>query len=130
MEKKISLRVSEEDLDVIDSFISGRDFPNRSAFIREAALDYIKRQTVLEDHTEIPTRISLPKRIKNTIHYLIAIGHYENWESAIKDLVKKAVLSEDINELKQKYEVLGGLSGHVESIIEVQKQQDRKYMTK
>ncbi len=130
MERKISLRVSDEDLEVIDSFISRNDFPNRSAFIREAALDYIERQSVGRNQMDIPARISLPKRMKNLIHYLIAMGHYESWETAIRDLVKKGILNEDLSKLKEQYEVIGDISGRVESILEVEKQKEREYMTK
>ncbi len=130
MDKKISLRVSEEDLDVIDSFISRHDFPNRSAFIREAAIDYIERANIRKNQTEIPTKVSLPKKTENLVHYLIAIGHYESWDAAIRDLVKKGILSEDLANIKKQYEVIGDISGHIESIIEVQKQKEREYMTK
>lgn len=130
MEKKISLRVSEEDLDVIDQYISQHDFPNRSAFIREAALDYIERMTLHEGHTEIPAKISLNKKIRNLIHYLIAMGHYESWDAAIKDLVKKGLLNENLEHLKRQYDIIGDISGQVENILEVQRQQERKYMTK
>ncbi len=130
MEKKISLRVSDEDLEVIDTFISRNDFPNRSTFIREAALEYIDHHTTKKGHKEIPSRIILPSKFKNTIHYLIALGHYESWEEAIKDLVKKAIMAEDIKEIERKHKVIGDVSGRVQNILDVEKQKEQEYMSK
>lgn len=130
MEKKISLRISDEDLEIIDSFISRKDFSNRSAFLREAALDYIHRQSIRRKQREIPTSISLPKNIKNNIHYLISVGHYDNWDHAIRDLVKKGILSEDLAKIKEQYDIIGGISNRIESILEVEKQKEQEYMKK
>lgn len=130
MEKKISLRISDEDLEIIDSFISRHDFSNRSAFLREAALEYINRHSVRGKQREIPTSISLPKNIKNNIHYLISVGHYDDWEHAIRDLVKKGILSEDLAKIKEQYDVIGGISSQIENVLEVEKQKEQEYMKK
>jgi len=130
MEKKISLRVSDEDLEIIDSFIARHDFSNRSSFLRKAALEYINRHSIRKDETEIPSKITLPKKFKNIVHYLIAVGHFDNWETAIQQLVKKGILTEDLKELKKQYEVIGETSNRVESILEVEKTSEKKYMQK
>ncbi len=130
MEKKISLRVSDEDLEIIDSFISRHDFSNRSAFLREAAMEYINRHSVRKSDKEIPARISLPKRIKNNIHYLISVEHYESWEAALRDLVKQGLLNEDMKELREKYSQMGEISNSVESILEVERQNQSEYLSR
>ncbi len=115
MEKKISLRVSDEDLEVIDSFIARHDFSNRSEFLREAALEYIERYEPPVGQEEVPQRITLPKQIKNNIHYLINVGHYNDWQDAVHELVREGLLSEDIEKLKKQYDTVGELSSKVES---------------
>ncbi|MFO7792779.1 MAG: ribbon-helix-helix domain-containing protein [Candidatus Saliniplasma sp.] len=130
MEKKISLRVSDEDLEIIDSFIKRHDFSNRSTFLRKAAMEYINRHSVRKDEREIPATITLPKQFKNIIHYLISVGHFNNWETAIQQLVKKGVLAEDLEELKSKYGVIGETSNRVENILELEKTSEKEYMQK
>ena len=128
MEKKISLRVSDEDLEIIDSFIERHDFNNRSAFLREAALKYINRHSIRKNKMDIPAKISLPKKIKNIIHYLIAVGHFDNWDTAIQQLVKKGMLSEDLQEIQKQYEVIGDISSRVDNILEVERLKEEEYM--
>ena len=128
MEKKISLRVSDEDLEIIDSFIERHDFNNRSAFLREAALEYINRHSIRKNKMDIPAKISLPKKIKNIIHYLIAVGHFDNWDTAIQQLVKKGILSEDLQEIQKQYEVIGDISSRVDNILEVERLKEEEYM--
>jgi len=130
MEKKISLRVSDEDLEIIDSFIKRHDFKNRSSFLRKAAMEYIHRHSVRENERDVPASITLPKKFKNIVHYLIAVGHFDNWESAIQQLVRKALLNEDLKELKVQYEIMGEMSNRVENILEVEKISEKKYMQK
>ncbi len=126
MEKKISLRVSDEDLEVIDSFIARHEFSNRSEFLREAALEYIEQYESPMGQEEVPQRISLPKKIKNNIHYLINVGHYNDWQDAIHELVREGLLSEDIEKLKRQYDTVGELSSKVESFKRMA--DDEKYM--
>ncbi|MFW6048380.1 MAG: hypothetical protein ACOC87_03710 [Candidatus Natronoplasma sp.] len=115
MEKKISLRVADEDLEVIDSFIARHDFSNRSEFLRKAALDFIKRYNPPIGQKEIPESITLPTQMKNIIQYLINMGHYNDWQDAIHELVREGLLKEDIEKLKSQYETVGEVSGIVES---------------
>lgn len=115
MEKKISLRVADEDLEVIDSFIARHDFSNRSEFLRKAALDFIERYNPPVGQKEIPESITLPKQIKNNIQYLINMGHYNDWQDAVHELVREGLLKEDIEKLKSQYDTVGELSSKVES---------------
>ncbi len=115
MEKKISLRVADEDLEIIDSFIARHDFSNRSEFLRKAALDFIKRYNPPIGQKEIPKNITLPTQIKNNIQYLINMGHYNDWQDAIHELVREGLLKEDIQKLKSQYDTVGELSSKVES---------------
>lgn len=130
MEKKISLRVSEEDLEIIDSFINRHDFSNRSSFLRKAAMEYINRHSVRKDEREIPATVTLPKQFKNIVHYFISVGHFNDWETAIRELVKKGILAEDLEELKNKYGIIGETSNRVENILEVERLSEKEYMQK
>ncbi len=115
MEKKISMRIADDDLEVIDSFIARHDFSNRSEFLRKAALDFIKRYNPPIGQTEIPESITLPKQIRNNVQYLINMGHYNDWQDAIHELVREGLLKEDIEKLKKQYDTVGELSSKVES---------------
>lgn len=128
MESKISLRVSDEDLEIIDSFIGRHDFSNRSEFLREAALEYITRHSVRRGESEIPARINLPKRFKHSIHYLISMDYFESWEDALQDLVKRGLLTIDPAEIEKKLVMYGEIGGRVESIIALEKEKDREYL--
>ncbi len=128
MESKISLRVSDEDLEIIDSFIGRHDFSNRSEFIREAALEYISRHSIRKGEREIPARIHLPKRFKHSIHYLISLDYFDSWEHALQELVKKGLLTINAEEVESKLRLYGEIGGRVESIIELDKERNRKYL--
>lgn len=130
MEKKISLRVSDEDLEIIDSFIDRHEFSNRSEFLREAALEYIDRHSIRKNKLEVPAKITLPKKIKNNIHYLINLGHWDNWEQAIEKLVKESMLDLDVKKLEDKYKNMGEVSNRVESMMQMAKEQEQEYMKK
>ncbi|MBS3816877.1 MAG: ribbon-helix-helix protein, CopG family [Candidatus Thermoplasmatota archaeon] len=127
MEKKISLRLSDENLEVIDSFIAGHDFSNRSEFLREAALDYIEKYSGPTDQREIPERIKLPKRLRNSIYYLIHMGHYNNWQDAIHELVREGLLDENIEELEKQYDGFGKMSDKVETFKKMA-EEEKEYM--
>lgn len=124
MEKKISLRVADEDLEVIDSFIARHDFSNRSEFLRKAALDFIKRYNPPIGQKEIPESITLPKQIRNNVQYLINMGHYNDWQDAIHELVREGLLKEDIEKLKSQYDTVGELSSKVESFKRMAEEDD------
>ncbi|MFP3871555.1 MAG: ribbon-helix-helix domain-containing protein [Candidatus Aenigmatarchaeota archaeon] len=129
MEKKISLRVSDEDLEVIDSFIARHDFNNRSEFLREAALDYIERYSEPKGQEEVPERIKLPKRLKNNIWYLIKMGHYNDWQDAIHELVREGLLKEDMEKLERQYDAVDSLSSKVETFKSFA-EEENEYMKK
>ncbi len=128
MEKKISLRVSDEDLEIIDSFITRHEFSSRSEFLRKAALEYISRHQTPEKKAQLPARISLPKDIKNSIHYLISLGHYDDWSDALEELVKEGILSQDIDKLEAKYKKFGNVSRTVERIQDVEEMESNEYL--
>lgn len=128
MESKISLRVSDEDLEIIDSFIARHDFKNRSEFIREAALEYISRHNIRSGETEVPGRIHLPKRFKHSIHYLISLDYFNSWEHALQELVKMGLMTIDASEIETKLRLYGEIGGKVEGILEVHREKDREYL--
>ncbi len=128
MESKISLRVSDDDLDIIDSFIARNDFSNRSEFIREAALEYISRHSIRSGESEVPGKIHLPKRFKHSIHYLISLDYFNSWEHALQELVKKGLLTIDADEIESKLRLYGEIGGRVEGILEVHKEKNREYL--
>ncbi len=128
MESKISLRVSDEDLEIIDSFIGRHDFSNRSEFMREAALEYITRHSIRKGESEIPARIHLPKRFKHSIHYLISLDYFDSWEDALQELVKRGLLTIDPEKVESKLRLYGEIGGRVESIIELENEKNREYL--
>ncbi|MFW6196973.1 MAG: ribbon-helix-helix domain-containing protein [Thermoplasmatota archaeon] len=130
MEKKISLRVSDEDLEVIDSFISRHEFSNRSEFLREAAMDYINRFSVSKSKKEIPKKVSLPKEIRNTLHYLIGFGYFDGWEHAVQDLIRDGLMQKDLDRLEKQYDTINNMSNTVEKIQQVERTEEKRFMTK
>ncbi len=127
MEKKISLRVSDDKLDVIDSFISRHDFSNRSEFLRKAALEYIRKHDTPAGQKEIPEKITLPDQFRHSISFLIEVGHYNDWQDAIHELVREGLLKEDIEQLKRQYTAVGEVSNKVESYKNIA-EKEKDYM--
>lgn len=130
MSEKISLRISEEDMNQIDSFIETQDYSNRSAFLRDAAIEYMNRHSIQKDKSEIPAKVNVPTNIKNGIHYLIVLGYFDSWETAIGKLIKDAFLELNLREIKEKYDEIDRVSNQVERSIEVQKERKQQFLKK
>lgn len=85
---KITLRISEDDLDQIDSFLEeNMAFGSRSEFLRNCALELIQRKgSVLKGETG--TGIPLSRRQEEYIEKMIKMGYYASTEDAIKSILE------------------------------------------
>jgi Arc/MetJ-type ribon-helix-helix transcriptional regulator len=85
---KITLRISDEDLDEIDSFLDDNSsFGNRSEFLRNCALDFIHNKRAYHKQ-ESNNSISLSKKQEEFIERMIKNGYYSNREDAIRSIIE------------------------------------------
>ena len=105
---KITLRISEDDLDQIDSFLEENPkFGNRSEFLRNCALESISR--TLNVRGEGQGDLKLTERESIIIEKMIKMGYYYNREDAVRSIVDycfdtgiiKAIFEDKINRFNQ-----------------------------
>lgn len=85
---KITLRISEDDLDQIDSFLEeNMSFGSRSEFLRNCALEFIQTKGIgLKGEKNAGTLIS--RRQEEYVERMIKMGYYASTEDAIKSILE------------------------------------------
>ncbi|MHB1622637.1 MAG: ribbon-helix-helix domain-containing protein [Cuniculiplasma sp.] len=85
---KITLRISEDDLDMIDSFLEeNMSYGSRSEFLRNCALDFIQAKKAFKGW-ESGNGVSLSKKQEEYIERMIRMGYYPSKEDAIKSILE------------------------------------------
>ncbi|MGP6293935.1 ribbon-helix-helix domain-containing protein [Caldiplasma sukawensis] len=88
-DNKINLRISEEDLEIIDEFIEENpQVGTRSEFLRNCALSYIKeKQSGLKGRDDGGITVYLPAKLKNYLKKLGNSGFYRDVSDVILDII-------------------------------------------
>ena len=87
--EKLTLRISDEELKEIDSFLSTNvNFTNRSEFIRFATMEYITNQRIgiITKNNSIRTEPIIEK----TLSKAVSSGYFKSLESAYEEIVNEA----------------------------------------
>jgi len=119
--EKLTIRISNEELEEIDSFLSyNSNYANRSEFIRLAVLEYIsiKRVGILTKNNSIhPDPI-----IEKAISKMVSAGFYKSIDSAYEEIIKEAwrhnMLSEMLKNTSDEY-------SEIEKILKEEKSYDK-----
>ncbi|WP_337860147.1 ribbon-helix-helix domain-containing protein [Ferroplasma sp.] len=112
---KLTIRISDDELDEIDSFLSSNNtYASRSEFIRMAVLEYIsiKRVGIITKNNSIHPDPLIEKAISK----MVAAGYYKSIDSAYEDIIKEAwnhnIVSEMLKSEDSEYskieKILGG----------------------
>jgi|GEM_PF-1875587 len=105
---KISLRISQVELDNIDDFLVRHpEFKTRSDFIRYATMKQLEMMEKGQQLDEDLITIKLNKRIKNIFSDLVEENLFINLDEAINFFLEKAVqtnkISEELSTMMQGY---------------------------
>ncbi len=85
---KITLRISDDDLDMIDSFLEeNMAFGSRSEFLRNCALDVIQRKG-MGGRMDSGSGMVLSKKQDEFLDRMIKLGYYPSREDAIKSILE------------------------------------------
>ena len=87
--EKLTLRISDEELKEIDSFLSTNvNFTNRSEFIRFATMEYIANQRIgiITKNNSIHTEPIVEKTLSKAINF----GYFKNLDSAYEEIINEA----------------------------------------
>ncbi|MCL4350828.1 MAG: ribbon-helix-helix domain-containing protein [Candidatus Thermoplasmatota archaeon] len=105
---KITLRISEEDLDQIDSFLEENPkHGNRSEFLRNCALDSISRIKNFKGDGQAGPKFT--DRENMIMEKMIDMGYYYNMDDVVRSIVDycfdtgviKAIFEDKINRFNQ-----------------------------
>lgn len=98
---KLTLRISEEDLEEIDEFLNTNPrFGSRSEFIRHSVLDYISKTRIgFADQGE--TGIRLSKNMDRIISSVVQKGFFKTKDEVIEELLENAVKSGELHKIIQ-----------------------------
>lgn len=85
---KITLRISEDDLDEIDAFLENNPrHGSRSEFLRNCALNYITNKNSRTRGVN-SNSVILSRRQKELIEKMVDMGYYSGEEEAIKSIIE------------------------------------------
>ena len=105
LETKLTLRISQEEIDEIDEFLRLNErFPSRSEFIRHSVMDYISRTRVMIDSPSRQT-IELSENFEKLIESAVSNGLFKSKNDAITEILERAFIEGIVNAiLKTKME--------------------------
>ncbi|EQB68390.1 MAG: hypothetical protein AMDU5_GPLC00012G0030 [Thermoplasmatales archaeon Gpl] len=128
---KITLRISEEDLDLIDSFLEeNMSFGSRSEFLRNCALDFIQSKKNFKG-MDLGNGISLSKKQEEYIERMIRMGYYPSKEDAIKSILEyvfdSGFIKKIFEEKIEKYQEIEKSMKSNERVSLVDRDEEKKY---
>ncbi len=87
---KITLRISEEELNEIDDFLERNpQYGSRSEFLRHSALNFINSQRIFLVNDD--DAIHVAKRFENFFKMAVDKGYFTSIESAINEVIESAI---------------------------------------
>ena len=104
---KLTIRISEADLEEIDEFLQkNSSFGSRSEFIRHASIDFIsKSRAQLVEPSE--TNVNVSRKLLETLNLAIGKGYFSSISSALGEILnystEKGIISELIIKRRQEY---------------------------
>ncbi len=128
---KITLRISEEDLDLIDSFLEeNMAFGSRSEFLRNCALDFIQAKKSFKG-VDLGNGISLSKKQEEYLDRMIKMGYYPSKEDSIKSILEyvfdSGFIKKIFEEKIEKYQEIEKSMKSNERVSLIDGENDRKY---
>jgi hypothetical protein len=119
--EKLTIRISNDELEEIDSFLSyNNGYANRSEFIRMAVLEYIsiKRVGIITKNNSIhPDPI-----IEKAVSKMVSSGFFKSIDGAYEEIIKEAwrknIISSMLKNADEEY-------SKIENILEGQKKYDK-----
>jgi len=115
---KLTLRISEEDINEIDNFLNSYpEFGSRSEFIRHAVMSYIasKRVSVLKDPNQSAFELDLDDNTANIIKTVIDKGFFKSEKDLISAVVREYVDVFLLDFVKRKSKNMKDLMGELSS---------------
>ncbi len=123
MEKneKLTIRISDDELEEIDSFLSSQNsFTSRSEFIRLAVLEYIsmKRIGIINGNNSI----HLDPAIEKSLNKIVSAGYFRSLESAYIEIIREAWNRNIVSEILEKS---AGESARIDGILKGELKYDK-----
>jgi hypothetical protein len=119
--EKLTLRISSDELEEIDSFLSSNNnYASRSEFIRMAVLEYIsiKRVGIITKNNSIhPDPV-----IEMAVSKMVDAGFYKSVDSAYEDIIKEAWKNNIVSEMLKRKD---SEYNRIEKILRGQKEYDK-----
>lgn len=101
--ERISLRLEQEDLELIDDFVEQHpEFSNRSHLARMAIRSFIEKDRNVIKPSATHVTINVPGRVKSMIESMVEQGYYTSFEAAVEDALRKEFLSKKLDEVKDR----------------------------
>ena len=104
---KLTIRISEADLEEIDEFLQrNSSFGRRSEFIRHASIDFIsKSRAKFIEPSE--TNVNINRQLLETLNLAVGKGYFSSISSALGEIInystEKGIVSELIKKRRQEY---------------------------
>ena len=97
LETKLTLRISKEELDDMDEFLSLNErFPSRSEFIRHSVQEYIARSRVIVESTRKQS-LELSDNLDRLIETAVQNGLFKSKIDAVVEILERAFLDGEVD---------------------------------
>jgi len=86
--ERITIRLPEKDLRLIDSFLEEKEFSSRSELLRIAAKELLDRKIAFEQGHPGESYVAISDDQIDAIDYLVKKGRFKSRESALFEIVR------------------------------------------
>lgn len=126
--ERITIRLPQKDLRLIDSFLEEEDFSSRSELLRIAAKELLDRRIALEKGHPGESYVPISNDQVDTIDYLIKKGRFKSRESALFEIVRDYLESVPWDKIEKSEEKLQDIKYQLATAKMIEKDIEKNYL--
>ncbi len=126
--ERITIRLPEKDLRLIDSFLEEEDFSSRSELLRLAAKEFIDRRIALEKGHSDETFVPISDDQIAAFEYLIKKGRFKSLEAALFEILRDYLEAVPWDKIEKSQEKLQKIKYQLASAKMIEKEIENNYL--
>ena len=126
--ERITIRLPQKDLRLIDSFLEEEDFSSRSELLRIAAKELLDRRIALEKGHPGESYLPISNDQVDAIDYLIKKGRFKSRESALFEIVRDYLESVPWDKIEKAEEKLQDIKYQLATAKMIEKDIEKNYL--
>jgi len=126
--ERITIRLPDKDLHLIDSFLEEEEFSSRSEMLRVAAKELIDRRIALEKGHPGESYVPISDDHLDQIDYLIKKGRFKSREAALFEIVRDYLESVEWEKIEKDREKLQDIKYQLATAKMTEKEIEQNYL--